>query len=135
MELHNVLWIEDDEIIVEGILKNFSEDKEERGYNIMPSHFISQEELLNDKDFEISSISMKVVCVDNNLPGGVNGNEIIKLIRSYDANKIVPIIFYSSAKNENELRELLLETIDDISNVYFSHQDDLEDRLIMLLEQ
>lgn len=135
MKLHNILWIEDDEIIVTGMVKNFSEDKDERGYNIMPTHFISKDELLNDPHLEITSITMKAICVDYNLPGGVNGDEIIKIIRSYEANKNVPIIFYSFAKNENELREILLSTIDDISNIHFAHQNDLEDRLIILLEE
>jgi len=135
MELHNILWVEDDPEIVEGIVANFSEDKYERGYNIMPSHFLSKKEIDDDPDMEISSINMDLVCVDFNLPGGVNGNEIIKSIRSYEANKSVAIIFYSFAKNEQELQKILNETIDDTSNIYFSHQDDLEDRIILLLEK
>lgn len=134
MDLHNILFIEDDQDIVGGIIENFSEDKEERGYNIMPSHFLSLKKLEEDPDMEISSISMEIVCVDFNLPNGVNGNEIIKLIRSFDANKNVPIIFYSFAKNEQELQKILQDTIDDTTNIYYAHQDDLEDRIIYLLE-
>jgi DNA-binding response OmpR family regulator len=135
MKLHSVLWIEDDAEIVNGIIENFSEDKEERGYNIMPSHFLSLKKMKEDPDMEISSIVMTLVCVDYNLPDGVNGNDIIKIIRSYKANKEVPIIFYSFAKNEIELQQILESTIDNTSDIYYAHQDDLEERMILLLEE
>lgn len=134
MELHSVLFIEDDPKIVEGVVDHFSEDKDELGYNIMPSHYLSLEELESDSDMEISSISMRLVCVDNNLPGGINGDQIIKLIRSYEANKDVPIIFYSWAKNELELKEILENIIDDTTNIYYAHQNDLEERMMLILE-
>ena len=133
MELHNVLWIEDDTFIVDGFVKNFSEDKADRGYNIMPTHFTSLQALIDDPDLEISTITMALVCVDYNLPGGINGNDVIAEIRSYEANKTVDIIFYSSQKNESELQDILMNTITDISNIYFAHQDDLEDRIILLI--
>lgn len=135
MKLHNVLWIEDDATIVEGIVKQFSEDKDDRGYNIMPSHFLSLADLEKDPDLEMSSISMGLICVDYNLPGGFNGNDVIKKIRSYEANKNVIIIFYSFAKNEIELKAILEDSIEDTSNIYYVHQNDLEDRIILILEE
>ncbi|PIF32435.1 response regulator receiver domain-containing protein [Flavobacterium sp. 9] len=135
MKLHNILWIEDDPKIVENITESFSEAKDEKGYNVMPTHFLSLEDLENDPHLEISSITMALICVDYNLPGGFNGNDVIKKIRSYKANKNVTIIFYSFAKNETELKQIMENSIEDISNIFFVHQNDLEDRIILILEE
>lgn len=134
MDLHSVLWIEDDEGIVDKILNNFSEDKEERGYNLMPHHFKSLKDFGENSEYDLSLISMELVCIDYNLPEGINGDEIIFTIRSYQANKDIPIIFYSFAKNEVELQAILKKELDDLSNIYYAHQDDLEDRMILLIE-
>jgi CheY-like chemotaxis protein len=135
MKLHSVLWIEDDAPTINGILEIFSEDKEENGYNIMPHPYESLEDFKENSDIDLSFIQMELVCIDFNLPGGVNGNEIIKIIRSYTVNSSLKIIFYSFSKNEVELQQILEATIDDISNVYFVHQDDLEDRIQLILEE
>ncbi len=134
MNLYSLLIVEDDPKIVQGIVDHFSEDKDERGYNIMPSPYSSLKELEDDPHMDISSISMDLACVDYNLPGGVNGNEVIKLIRGYEANKSVPIIFYSFAKNEIELKKILESTIDDTTGIYYAHQNDLEERIMLVLE-
>jgi CheY-like chemotaxis protein len=135
MKLHSVLWIEDDAPTINGILEIFSEDKEENGYNIMPHPYESLEDFKENSDIDLSFIQMELVCIDFNLPGVVNGNEIIKIIRSYTVNSSLKIIFYSFSKNEVELQQILEATIDDISNVYFVHQDDLEDRIQLILEE
>ncbi len=135
MELHSILWIEDDEPTVNGILESFSEDKEENGYNIMPHPFISLEDFKKNSSIDLSAIHMAVVCIDFNLPGGINGNEIIKEIRSYPSNKNLKILFYSFLKNESELKNILEDTIEDTSNILYAHQDDLEERLKLFLDE
>lgn len=132
MKLHSVLWIEDDEPTMNGILDNFSEDKEDNGFNIMPHPFESMEDFKTNSDIDLSCIQMELVCIDNNLPG-VNGNEIIRIIRSYPGNINLKIIFYSFSKNETELKKMLEETIEDTSNIFYAHQDDLEDRILLIL--
>ena len=97
MDLYSIFWIEDDEKIVEKIINNFSEDKEERGYTLMPHHYVCLDDFTENSKMELSSIVMELVCIDYNLPGGINGDVIIRKIRSYPANRTIPIIFYSFA--------------------------------------
>lgn len=134
MKLHSVLWIEDDEPTLLGILDIFSEDKDENGFNIMPHAFESLDDFNENSDIDLSCISMELVCIDYNLPGGVNGNEIIRIIRSYPANAELKIIFYSFSQNEMELKEILESELDDTSNIFYAHQDDLEDRIKLILD-
>ena len=50
--------------------------------------------------------------------------------------KMKMVNFYSYSKNEEELKAILEETLgsNNISNIFYAHQDDLEDRIILLLE-
>lgn len=135
MKLHSILWIEDDKPTIDGLLDIFSEDKDENGYNIMPHSFESLKDFQENSEMDLSAIHMALVCIDFNLPGGVNGNEIIKKIRNYPANSSLKIIFYSFSQNEEELRVIMEDTIDDTTDIFYSHQDDLEDRMKLILDE
>ncbi|WP_437395415.1 hypothetical protein [Flagellimonas lutimaris] len=134
MIVTDLLWIEDDTEFVDGTLANFKEDREDLGFAIVPWHYVSKEEFDKDSHLELESLAIGLVCIDYNLPGGINGNEIIKIIRGYKANKEIPIIFYSAAKNESELKKILEETFDEeIDNIFYSTKDTLEDQIINVL--
>ncbi|MGB5981693.1 MAG: hypothetical protein WBG46_06080 [Nonlabens sp.] len=135
MKLHSVLWIEDDESTIKGLLDIFSEDKEDNGYNLMPHAFESLADFHENSGLDLNAIHMALVCIDFNLPNGVNGNEIINQIRSYPANSTLKIIFYSFSQNELELQSLMAETLEDTRDIYYAHQDDLEDRIKLLLDE
>jgi CheY-like chemotaxis protein len=134
MNVHDVLWIEDDSEFVDGVLANFKEDRDELGFAIIPWHYISLEDFENNSHLELNAISMSLVCVDYNLPGGVNGNEIIATIRSNPANLGIKIIFYSALKNETELKEILEEILDNVDGIFFAQKDTLEDQILALIE-
>ncbi|WP_343534035.1 hypothetical protein [Pedobacter sp.] len=133
MLIHDILWIEDDTKFVEGILKNFDVDSVDLGYKINPFHYVSLQDFENEAGLELSALALKLVCVDYNLPN-VNGDEIIEKIRSFEANKTIRIVFYSYAKNEKELREILLERLPNLDNIHFIHKSELEDAIIAHLK-
>lgn len=134
MKVFDVLWIEDDEEFVDGTLANFKEDRDSYGFTIVPWHYTEIEDFNKNSHLELCSLHISIVCVDYNLPGGVNGNDIIKEIRSHKQNENIDIIFYSAAKNEKELQEIIEVTLQsEVINIYYANKDTLEDQIINLL--
>jgi CheY-like chemotaxis protein len=133
MDLIDMLWLEDEKKIVSTVLDSLYDGKEELGFSIVPFHYTSKAHFDKESGLELNALVMGLVCIDYNLPGGVNGNEIIKQIRSHKANKKIPIIFYSAMKTEIELEEILKNELDNLDNIYFAHKDTLEDRIIYIL--
>lgn len=134
MRIIDVLWIEDDSEFTDGHLANFKEDRDELGFTIVPWQYESKDEFDKNAHHELDSLSMELAIIDNNLPG-INGNEIIKQIRSHEANKNLPIIFYSYAKNAIELKELIENTLDEKnpSNIFYCHKNDLVDTMLQVI--
>lgn len=133
MHIYDILWIEDDTEFVDGTLANFKEDRDELGFAVVPWHYTSLEDFSNNSHLELSSLQIKVVCIDYNLPGGINGNQIIEQIRRHEPNRDIEIIFYSAAKNESELKSILEDSLADLNKIYYAHKDTLEDQLLGLL--
>lgn len=134
MKVIDVLWIEDDTEFVDGTLANFKEDRDELGFAIVPWHYTSKDDFDKNSHLELDALSIGLVCVDFNLPGGVNGNELIKQIRSHEPNKAIDIIFYSAAKNEKELQAIIGDTLEEeFQNIYFANKDSLEDQILNIL--
>lgn len=122
-----VLWIEDSQNYIDSFLFNLVPDL--RNINIdfgTPDIHHSAENI----DSISRAINVDLVLVDYNLPGGVNGDEVIIKICSHAHNSNIPIIFYSSNINAVELQAL----VSSFQNVICVHRDSLGDEIIRLFQ-
>jgi len=93
----NILYLEDS--LAESTL--VIAHLEERGHTV--THFTSAEDAL--ASFKQSDYDL--VLTDNFLDGTLTGIDVVKTIRSHDANKNIPILALSATSNEQQKLELL----------------------------
>jgi CheY-like chemotaxis protein len=125
MKQFDVLWIEDEEDYQDGILYSLKAKRDALGFAVIPWWYDCWDKLLEFGHMELSGLHMSIVLVDYNLDGSMEGDKIIAHIRSHKANNNIPIIFYSGAKNIEELEKLTSK----YENIYYSQKGTLQDDL------
>lgn len=121
------IWIEDIVKYVDTLLYNLKPD-----FDDFKVDFISDTHDSGKFIVDVArAIDVDMVLVDYNLPNGINGDDVIKIIRSFPHNDETPIIFYSSNMDAEGLQKLLIG----VKNVTCCHRDSLGDEIIRVIRE
>jgi CheY-like chemotaxis protein len=127
----DVLWFEDDEDdkFIDSLHYNLKPDLEDLSIRFHIHPYKDKKSFDNENGGELSGLRMGLILIDFNLPGGINGDEIIKEIRSYPNNDDIPIIFYSVYLDLPDLKGRLDKTYKQVKSV---QRDGLQDEILKL---
>lgn len=130
----DILWIEDEDDIVGDTIDSLNNGSNGK-YGVIPHHYISAESFFNEVGNDLKNLAFTIALIDYNLPGGINGDEIIKKIREHKNNKGLPIVFYSAFKTPNELKVILVEEIGDVEGIIYATKETYEDEVYTYLSR
>lgn len=123
----DVLFIEDEEEYiletVDGLNISGKPD-----FGVIPDYYLNAKSFYTSAKLNLKGLQFSLALVDFNLPGGINGDEVIAEIRKHNQNYDLTIIFYSADKTPGELKNIIEEKIgSELIGILYSSKETLED--------
>jgi hypothetical protein len=126
----NVLWVDDQPVLVDAQIKSIAHRMEEEGFQFNPRLCQSLGDVRKLVTEEVFTDEVDLILVDWDLGGGAHGEDAIAVIR--DEVRYKDVVFYSALKPADELRKVASDN--GLEGIYCANREGLVDEVMGVFE-